>query len=77
MEYQAHQETMAAERTDEIAILRQRLDAMIAVQPQPVTVSETVKSAALEARIAKTKATWAAKREKQRERVGTTKPATA
>ena len=45
MEYQAHMETLAAQKGDEVAELRQRLDALMLAQTQPakpVTVSEKV-----------------------------------
>ena len=37
MEYQAHIETQTAEKADEVTILRQRLDAMMLAQTQPLS----------------------------------------
>ena len=42
MEYQAYMETQAAERVDEVTILRQRLDAMMLAQTQAAPVVESI-----------------------------------
>ena len=72
MEYQAHVETLAASRVDEVAELRGRLDAMILAQarPQVVPVSEKVAQQTLaQERMAHARAA--------RKQVGTTKSETA